>query len=186
MTTHIPTKDVAALLRKELRAAFPGVKFSVRCVTGTASAWINVTYDDGPTWPQVDAITRKFQGRTFNSQTDSYDDNGTALIAGDGDKLPTEVWYSCDGIITTRNYTAAGHLAAQRVIREDSSMRHLVLCDEHGTLNDRSGDLTDGHAEEFSAAGRAWAYPYLSAWEAVRFVLERVDLTPAAAAATNQ
>ena len=82
-STIIPTKDVAALLRKELRAAFPGVKFSVRCATGTAAAWINVTYDDGPTSLQVDAITRKFQGRTFNSQTDSYDDNGTALIAGD-------------------------------------------------------------------------------------------------------
>lgn len=185
MTTHIPTKDVAALLRKELRAAFPGVKFSVRCATGTAAAWINVTYDDGPTSLQVDAITRKFQGRTFNSQTDSYDDNGTALIAGDRDELPTEVWYSCDGIITTRNYTAAGHLAAQRVIREDSSMRHLVLCDEHGTLNGHH-DLTDGRAEEFNAGGRGWPYPNLSAWSAVRFVLERVDLTPAATTATNQ
>ncbi len=56
-------------------------------------------------------------------------------------------------------------------------MRHLVLCDEHGTLNDRHRDLTDGQAAEFNAGGRAWPYPNLSAWEAVRFVLERVDLT---------
>jgi len=176
-STIIPTKDVAALLRKELRTTFPGVKFSVRCATGTASDWINVTYDDGPTSLQVDAITRKFQGRSFNSQTDSYDDHGTTLVAGDADEMPTEVRYGCDGIITTRNYSAAGHLAAQRVIREDSSMRHLVICDEHGTLNGHH-DLTDGRAEEFSAGGRGWALPNLSAWSAVRFVLERVDLTP--------
>lgn len=176
-TTIIPTKDVAALLRKELRSRFLGVKFSVRCATGTASAWINVTYDDGPTSLQVDAITRKFQGRSFNGQTDSYDEHGTTLVAGEADELPTEVRYSCDGIITTRNYSPAGHLAAQRLIREDSSMRHLVICDEHGTLNGHH-DLTDGRAEDFSAGGRGWAHPALSAWSAVRFVLERVDLTP--------
>lgn len=176
-TTIIPTKDVAALLRKELRTAFPGVKFSVRCATGTASAWINVTYDDGPTWLQVDAITRKFQGRSFNGQTDSYDEHGTTLVAGEADELPTEVRYSCDGVIITRNYSPSGHLAAQRVIREDSNMRHLVICDEHGTLNGHH-DLTDGRAEDFSAGGRGWPYSALSAWEAVRFVLERVDLTP--------
>ena len=177
-STVIPTKDVAALLRKELRTTFPGVKFSVRCATGTASAWINVTYDDGPTHQQVQAIAGRFEGRSFNGQTDSYDDNGTTLVAGSVDELPTEVRYSCDGIIITRNYTGTGHLAAQRVIREDSNMRHLVLCDEHGTLNDRHRDLTDGQAAEFNAGGRAWPYPNLSAWEAVGFVLERVDLTP--------
>ncbi|MBT1607898.1 hypothetical protein NY542_00045 [Curtobacterium flaccumfaciens pv. betae] len=171
-STIIPTKDVAALLRKELRTTFPGVKFSVRCATGTAAAWINVTYDDGPTWLQVDAITRKFQGRSFNGQTDSYDEHVTTLVAGEVDQLPTEVRYSC-----ARNYSPAGHLAAQRVIREDSSMRHLVICDEHGTLNGHH-DLTDGRAEDFSAGGRGWAHPNLSAWSAVRFVLERVDLTP--------
>jgi hypothetical protein len=118
-STIIPTKDVAALLRKELRTAFPGVRFSVRCSTGTASAWINVTYDDGPTHQQVQAITGRFEGRSFNGQTDSYDDHGSLLVAGDGDEMPTAVRYSCDGIIVTRNYSPAGHLAAQRVLRED-------------------------------------------------------------------
>jgi len=179
-STIIPTKDVAALLRKELRAAFPGVKFSVRCSTGTAAAWINVSYDDGPTHQQVQAITGRFEGRSFNGQTDTYDDHGTTLVAGEGDDMPTAVRYSCDGIIVTRNYSPAGHLAAQRVIREDSSMRHLVVCDEHGALNGHH-DLTDGRAEEFNAGGRGWPYPNLSAWSAVRFVLERVDLTPAPA-----
>jgi hypothetical protein len=176
-STIIPTKDVAALLRKELRTTFPGVKFSVRCATGTAAAWINVTYDDGPTHQQVQTITGRFEGRSFNGQTDSYDEHGTTLVAGEADELPTEVRYSCDGVIITRNYSPTGHLAAQRVIREDSSMRHLVICDEHGTLNGHH-DLTDGRAEDFSAGGRGWAHPALSAWSAVRFVLERVDLTP--------
>lgn len=111
-TTIIPTKAVAALFRKELRTAFPGVKFSVRCSTGTAAAWINVTYDDGPTHQQVQAITGRFEGRSFNGQTDSYDDNGTTLLVGDAGEMPTEVRYSCDGIIVTRAYSPAGHLAA--------------------------------------------------------------------------
>jgi hypothetical protein len=118
-STLIPTKTVAALLRKALRSQFPGVKFSVRCSSGTAAAWINVTYDDGPTHQQVQAITGQFEGRSFSGQTDTYDDNGTTLVAGDGDEMPTAVRYSCDGIIVTRNYSPAGHLAAQRVLRED-------------------------------------------------------------------
>ncbi|WP_420367169.1 LPD29 domain-containing protein [Curtobacterium sp. L1-20] len=176
-TTIIPTKTVAALLRKELRAAFPGVKFSVRCSTGTASAWIDVSHVDGPTIAQVDAIASRFEGRSFNGQTDSYDDNGTTLVAGDGDELPTEVRYSCDGILTTRAYSPAGHLAAQRIVQERSNMPHLVLCDDDGDLTaDR--DLTGGHGEDFNDGDRAWQYPTLSAWEAVRFLLQHVDLTP--------
>ncbi|WP_182047281.1 LPD29 domain-containing protein [Curtobacterium sp. ME26] len=151
-TTIIPTKTVAALLRKGFRTRFPGVKFSVRCSTGTAAAWINVTYDDGPTHQQVQEVTNRLEGRSFNGQTDSYDDNGTTLVAGEAGEMPTAVRYSCDGIIVTRNYSPAGHLAAHHAVREDSNMRHLVLCDEHGTLNCHH-DLTDGRGEDFNAGG---------------------------------
>ena len=185
-STLIPTKTVAALLRKALRTQFPGVRFSVRCSTGTAAAWINVAYDDGPTTRQVDAIAHGFEGRSFNGMTDTYDDNGTTLVAGEAGEMPSELRYCCDGILTTRNYTAAGHLEAQRIVRERSNMPHLVLCDNAGVLvADR--DLTGGQGFEFNDGDRAWQYPTLSAWEAVRFLLQHTDLTPAAAAAaTNQ
>ena len=56
MITYISTKDTAKLVRQALRNAFPGQKFSVRCSTGTAAAWMDVTWIDGPTTRQVDGI----------------------------------------------------------------------------------------------------------------------------------
>ncbi|MCS6576402.1 hypothetical protein NYS52_17890 [Curtobacterium flaccumfaciens pv. flaccumfaciens] len=181
-STIIPTKDVAALLRKELRTTFPGVRFSVRCSTGTASAWIIVRHEDGPTSAQVDDICRKYEGRSFDGMTDTYTDHGTTLVAGKLGEMPTEVLYGCDGINTARDFTAAGHLAAQRIIRESSNMPHLILCDDAGELVE-GRDITDGQGCEFNDGHHAWDRPQLSAWSAVRFLLQHTDLTPTPARA---
>ena len=179
-STIIPTKDVAALLRKELRTTFPGVRFSVRCSTGTASAWINVHHEDGPTSAQVDEICGKYEGRSFDGMTDTYTDHGTTLVAGEPGEMPTEVLYGCDGINTSRDFTAAGHLAAQRIVRESSNMPNLILCDDAGELVE-GRDITDGQGCEFNDGHHAWDRPQLSAWSAVRFLLQHTDLTPAPA-----
>lgn len=47
-TLPATVKDAAAAIRADLKSAFPGTKFSVRMATGTASAWIDVTWTDGP------------------------------------------------------------------------------------------------------------------------------------------
>ena len=47
----------------------------------TASAWMNVSWSDGPTDREVSAVTGKYEGREFNGMTDSYDDQGSALVA---------------------------------------------------------------------------------------------------------
>lgn len=179
-TTLVPTKAVAALLRKELRATFPSVRFSVRCSTGTAAAWINVHHEDGPTSAQVDEICGKYEGRSFDGMTDTYTDHGTTLVAGEAGEMPTEVRYCCDGINTAREFTAAGHLVAQRLLREASNMPHLVLCDDAGVLVE-GRDITGGQGCEFNDGHHAWDRPQLSAWSAVQFLLQHVDLTPAAA-----
>lgn len=132
MTEYISTKDTAKLVRMALKNAFPGVKFSVRMSTGTAAAWMHVTWSDGPTDAAVSAITAKYEGRKFNGMTDSYDDAGTALVAFDGDALPREVRYSCDGINTHRDYTAAGFAAAQEIISTDSDHKDLVIFTPEG------------------------------------------------------
>ena len=49
MTDCISTKDTAKLVRVALKNALAGVKFSVRMSIGTASAWMNVSWIDGPT-----------------------------------------------------------------------------------------------------------------------------------------
>lgn len=132
MTDYISTKDTAKLVRLVLKSAFPGVKFSVRMSTGTASAWMHVSWNDGPTTMAVDAITARYEGRKFNSMTDGYDDAGTVLIAGEGEQMPREVRYSCDGINTHRDYTTAGFAAAQKIISTDSDHRDLVIFTPEG------------------------------------------------------
>jgi hypothetical protein len=132
MTEYISTKEIAKLLRQALKNAFPGVKCSVRMSTGTASAWMNVSYNDGPTEEAVRAITAQYEGRRFNAMTDGYDDAGTALVAFAGEELPREVRYVCDGINTHRDYTAAGYRVAPSLISTDSDRKDVVLFTDAG------------------------------------------------------
>lgn len=104
-TTYISTKDAAALIRRALAEAFPGVKFSVRKSTGTASSWIRVTWTDGPTMTECDAVTSRFQSERWNGMIDGYDS-----IPGRN--------YLCSGVNHERNYSlAAGEWAAAMVAR---------------------------------------------------------------------
>lgn len=54
-------KDAAAAIRKGLRAAFPGVKFSVRKGAGTNAAWIDVAWADGPNDDMVRGVTDRYE-----------------------------------------------------------------------------------------------------------------------------
>lgn len=141
-------------LRTALKNAFPGVKFSVRMSTGSASAWMRVSWSDGPTDSDVRAITRQYEGRRFNGMTDSYDDNGSALVAFDGDDLPRVLRYSCDGINTHRDHTTAGYRVAQHLISTDSYHKDLVLFTPEGDFAITGDPLpqslyVDGHFHDY-------------------------------------
>ncbi|MFF7074829.1 LPD29 domain-containing protein [Streptomyces pseudovenezuelae] len=85
---YIETKHVAAELRNRLKTQFPGVKFSVRKGTGTASAWISVHWTDGPSTADVDELTRPMQGAQFNGQEDRYEPTGnTVTVTVNGRKV---------------------------------------------------------------------------------------------------
>ncbi|MDY7528385.1 MULTISPECIES: LPD29 domain-containing protein [unclassified Cryobacterium] len=170
MTEYISTKDTAKLVRAALKNAFPGVKFSVRMSTGTAVAWMNVSYSDGPTELEVRAITGHYEGRHFNGMTDGYDDAGTVLVAGDGEEMPREVRYCCDGINSHRNYTAAGYRAAQNLISTDSDRKDLVLFTPEGNPIDNA-TLPDG----LYVAGHYIEYVY-SPTQVAQEILHRVNL----------
>jgi len=60
-------------VRFELKAAFPGVKFSVKTQRYTGGDSLNVAWTDGPTTKQVDAIIQKYQGGSFNGMEDYYE-----------------------------------------------------------------------------------------------------------------
>lgn len=60
---------VALNIRRELKAAFPGTKFSV-----TKHGWdaVRVKWTDGPSMAQVRAITRKYKSGYFDAMEDMY------------------------------------------------------------------------------------------------------------------
>jgi hypothetical protein len=137
----------------------------VRCGTDTGSAWIGVSYEDGPTYRQAADVAQAFEGRKFNGMTDSYDDQGTVLVAGGGEGMPEEVRYCCDGVNVSRSFTAAAHLEAQRIIATNSNVKDMVICDGTGTLV--MGNLRDPDAEIVVIGGRVNNHPWLDAYQAV-------------------
>ncbi|MGC0334868.1 hypothetical protein RKD23_007945 [Streptomyces sp. SAI-170] len=85
---YIDTKQVAAELRNRLKSVFPGVKFSVRRGTGTASAWISVHWTDGPCPADVEELTRPLQGSQFNGMEDRYEStDNTVTVTVNGRKV---------------------------------------------------------------------------------------------------
>lgn len=63
---YVSQKDTNAAIRKALKQAFPGVKFSVRAHhTSTDVAW-----QDGPSERAVDAVVQQFRGASFDGMID--------------------------------------------------------------------------------------------------------------------
>jgi len=61
-TLPATVKDAAAAIRADLRAVFPGTRFSVRKGTGINSAWIDVTWTDGPNDDMVYDVYESYLG----------------------------------------------------------------------------------------------------------------------------
>jgi hypothetical protein len=59
-------------IRIELKAAFPGVKFSVKSERFSMGNAIRISWTDGPTSAQVEEITRRYEAGDFDGMTDCY------------------------------------------------------------------------------------------------------------------
>ena len=70
MTKYIAVTETAKLIRAALKEAFPEIKFSVRTDKYANGSSINVSWQEGPTAAQVDAIAKTFQGGYFDGMTD--------------------------------------------------------------------------------------------------------------------
>ena len=84
-TLTISTTDTAKLIRKELKNAFAGVKFSVTCdkYAGGASIWVTFDKATGISTDAVRAIVDKFESQKFDGMTDS-----TSYVTGEIDGVP--------------------------------------------------------------------------------------------------
>ncbi|MFI8515294.1 DUF3560 domain-containing protein [Streptomyces sp. NPDC085460] len=104
MTRYIDTKHVSAELRRRLKAAFPGAKFSVLTGTGTGSAWISVHWTDGPDIKAVDQVANPLHGAHWDGYSETYvhtDNELTVTVKGEqitGKPL-------VDGITTHRDFS---------------------------------------------------------------------------------
>lgn len=92
-TEKVSVKETAAALRRELKMAFPSARLSVRMSTGTAYGWLTVSWTDGPTVDEVEAIASGFESRRFSGMDDSYH----SVNAGSP--------WTCCGVNTSRNYS---------------------------------------------------------------------------------
>ncbi|MFB9818199.1 LPD29 domain-containing protein, partial [Arthrobacter ramosus] len=61
-TTYVTAIDTAKLIRKALKAGFPGQKFSVQTDKYSGGATINILWTDGPSEQAVKEITAEFEG----------------------------------------------------------------------------------------------------------------------------
>lgn len=66
----IEPKEVAALVRKRLKARFPGQKFSVRSSKFAGGSSVDVSYTGGPAQCLVDEEISDYQFARFDSMTD--------------------------------------------------------------------------------------------------------------------
>lgn len=81
---YVSCVDTAKLVRKALKAEFPSTKFSVRSSSYSGGASIDVSWTDGPTGAQVDAVTFLYRGATFDGMIDLKSHHDTILSTEDG------------------------------------------------------------------------------------------------------
>jgi hypothetical protein len=84
-------------IRIELAARFPRTKFSVRSSRFAGGDSIHVSWCDGPTDEQVDAIVGRYRAGSFDSMADSYEyraDRAWSDTFGDAKYVHTQRDYS--------------------------------------------------------------------------------------------
>jgi hypothetical protein len=101
---YLSVTETAKLLRKALKAAHPGVKFSVRSSSYSGGASIRVGWTDGPTAAEVDKTANLYRGATFDGMVDmkSYHDS---LLANE-DGTVELVHFGADFVFTERSESA--------------------------------------------------------------------------------
>lgn len=69
--------QAAAVIRKNLKAAFPHTKFSVKSDSFAGGDSVDVSWADGPTTEQVQAFTSRHQYGSFDGMQDLYEYTNT-------------------------------------------------------------------------------------------------------------
>jgi len=173
---YLTTAQTAALIRKDLKANFPGVKFSVRSRSGSA---INIEYTNGPAEADVKAIARKYEAAGFDGMIDYQynishwyneatgevcvaNNQGSAVTGGcyEGEQndCPGEGWecvsFGADYIFVTQNITAGHFIDAVEIVAEKTGHYDLTTLDAvRVTESTKAGWI---NYSDFACNGRDW------------------------------
>jgi hypothetical protein len=113
-----------------LKAAFPGVKFSVKSDSFSMGDSVDVSWTDGPTAAEVDAITGKFSAGSFNGMDDSYEYSRSPW---------GEIFGSSKYVNTSRSLSDAAVSEILASIYPDESTRPTVADYHAGRVRDEHG-----------------------------------------------
>lgn len=104
--TWLSAADTAKLVRKALKADFPGVKFSVRSSTYAGGASIDVSWTDGPMVQDVDRTIKLYEGShgEMNGGDTIKMPHDSLLMTDDG---PTVVHFGADYVFSNRRVSDA-------------------------------------------------------------------------------
>jgi len=103
-------------VRRDLKKAFPGVKFSVKSTYST----VNVSWLDGPTRREVDDLLGKYEQGHFDGMTDCYTYHTSAF---------NQMYGAVQYTFTSRDHSEALRAVATRLIEQQSGEK--VTGDTH-------------------------------------------------------
>jgi len=108
--------------KAELKAAFPGVKFSVKTSRFSGGDSMHVKWTDGPNTKQVEAIINKYSAGKFDGMTDCYDYNMTTW---------NEVFGDAKYVSASRDYSDALIEDAIRIVVNKFGGCEPITIDEY-------------------------------------------------------
>jgi hypothetical protein len=81
MTEYVGTVETAKMIRKALKAKFPGTKFYVRSSIYSGGSSIDVRWENGPTANEVDRVVKPFEGSGFDGMIDMKYSKSSVMLA---------------------------------------------------------------------------------------------------------
>jgi excisionase family DNA binding protein len=122
-------------IKVELSQVFPGVKFSVRSESYSGGNSVDVSWTDGPTTKQVEAITGKYQDGSFNGMEDIYEHDRSAF----GEAV-SSVLGRAKYVMEQRSYSAGLYEAIGRELCRLQRVEFNNL-NQHNLFGEHSEDL---------------------------------------------
>lgn len=126
----LDAKDAAKMIRRDLKATFPGAKFSVRIDRFAGGSSIHVSYTDGPRKRDVEEIALKYGSNGFDGTDDSSYQNEAIVLTPEGPVRHTVyAWITVD-----REYSEATVEKVTNMVNAGWIPKASIMV-EYGTRN---------------------------------------------------